>query len=194
MRAAAAAAVLTLIAPVAVAAGVGPKFDGPTIANPSPAPRFTLRDQDGRAVSLANERGRVVLLTFLYTHCPDVCPLTAARLNATLAALGSHRAQVRVLAVSVDPAGDTRAAVQRFVRVHRLLPQFRYLTGSPAALKRIWARYGVRSLKQAGGDRVDHTLYTLLLDRSLRGRVLFDATATPAAIVHDTRLLLASRA
>lgn len=191
-RAAAAAAALAL-STAAVAAAAGPQFDGPTIANPSPAPLFTLRDQDGQTVSLAHQRGRVVLLTFLYTHCPDVCPLTAARLDAVLAALGSQRTRVRVLAISVDPAGDTPAAVQRFVREHRLLPQFRYLTGPPATLKLLWARYGVRSLKQAGGDRVDHTLYTLLLDRALHGRVLFDATATTTAITHDTRLLLATR-
>jgi protein SCO1/2 len=192
-RAAAVAAALALsAAPLAGAAG-GPQFDGPTIANPTRAPLFALRDQDGRTVSLAQERGRVVLLTFLYTHCPDVCPLTAGRLNAALAALGDQRSGVRVLAISVDPAGDTHAAVQRFVRAHRLLPQFRYLTGPTAMLKTLWARYGVRSLKQAGGDRVDHTLYTLLLDRTLRGRVLYDATATAAAIIHDTRLLLAPR-
>jgi protein SCO1/2 len=190
--AAAAAALALSAAPLASAAG-GPRFDGPTIANPSGAPLFTLRDQDGQTVSLAHERGHVVLLTFLYTHCPDVCPLTAARLNVVLAALGSERTRVRVLAISVDPAGDTRPAVQRFVREHRLLPQFRYLTGPPTTLKTIWAHYGVRSLKQAGGDRVDHTLYTLLLDQRLRGRVLYDATATTTAMIHDTRLLLATR-
>lgn len=192
-RAAAAAAALALSAVPFATAGAGPPFDGPTIANPTRPPAFTLHDQDGRTVRLADERGKVVLVTFLYTHCPDVCPLTAARLNATLAALGRQRSQVRVLAISVDPRGDTRAAVRHFIRQHRLLPQFRYLTGSAAVLKTVWSHYNVQSLKQAGGDRVDHTLYTLLLDRSLRGRVLYDATATTTAIIHDTRLLLAAR-
>jgi protein SCO1/2 len=144
-------------------------------------------------VRLAQERGNVVLVTFLYTHCPDVCPLTAARLNAALAALGSQRSHVRVLAISVDPAGDTHAAVHRFTVKHRLLPQFRYLTGPTAALRSLWSRYGVQSVKQAGGDRVDHTLYTLLVDRTLRGRVVYDATATTSSILHDIRLLLAAR-
>jgi cytochrome oxidase Cu insertion factor (SCO1/SenC/PrrC family) len=97
---------------------------------------------------------------------------------------------VRVLAISVDPAGDTRASVRRFVEQHQLVPEFRYLTGPRATLRRLWAAYGVRSLKQAGGDLVDHTLYTLLLDRSLRGRVLYDSTATASDIEHDIRLLL----
>jgi len=192
-RAAAVAVALTLSVVPLAAAGGDPRFDGPTIANPTRPPLFALHDQRGHTVRLAGQRGDVVLLTFLYTHCPDVCPLTAARLNATLAALGKQRARVRVLAISVDPHGDTHQAVRRFVREHHLLPQFRYLTGPSATLRSIWARYSVHSLEQAGGDRVDHTLYTLLLDRTLRGRVLYDATATTAAMLHDIRLLLPKR-
>jgi protein SCO1/2 len=192
-RAVAVAAALALSAVPLATAGGTPRFDGPTIQNPTQPPLFALHDQDGRLVRLAQERGRVVLLTFLYTHCPDACPLTATRLNAAMAALGNQRTHVRVLAISVDPRGDTHEAVRRFVREHRLLPQFRYLTGPTATLKTILSRYNVQSLKQAGGNRVDHTLYTLLLDRQLRGRVLYDATATTTAILHDIRLLLAPR-
>ena len=79
--------------------------------------------------------------------------------------------------------------MRRFAAVHRLLPEFRYLTGPAPVLRRIWTAYGVSSVEQSG-DRVDHTLYTLVLDRSLRGRVLYDATARTPAIVHDVRLLL----
>ncbi len=189
-RAAAATAALALsAAPIALASG-SPVFDGPTIKDPAVPPAFTLHDQDGNVVRLARERGNVVLVTFLYTHCPDVCPLTAAHLNQALRMIGAQRAKVRVLAISVDPKGDTPRAVKRFVRSHRLLPQFRYLTGPRAVLRAIWAAYRVKSLAQAGGDRVDHTLYTLLLDRSLKGRVLYDATATSTAITHDLRILL----
>jgi protein SCO1/2 len=185
------AAAVALSAAALAAAGAGLGFNGPTIKNPTVPPLFTLRDQDGHSVGLAQQKGRVVLVTFLYTHCPDVCPLVAGNLNTALRALGPRRRSVRVLAISVDPAGDTRASVRGFVRHHHLLPEFRYLTGPPATLRRLWAAYGVSSLKQAGGDRVDHTLYTLLLDRSLRGRVLYDSTASVADIDHDIRLLLA---
>jgi protein SCO1 len=192
-RAAVATAALALsVGPPALAAGT-PGFDGPTIKNPAVPPVFALRDQSGRLMQLERQRGSVVLITFLYTHCPDVCPLTAEHLNQALRSLGTQRANVRVLAVSVDPKGDTPGAVRQFVRVHRLLPQFHYLTGSATTLRAIWAEYGVKSLAQAGSDRVDHTLYTLLLDRSLRGRVLYDATATATAITHDVRLLLPRR-
>ena len=68
---------------------------------------FTLRDQSGRQVSLSGELGRWAVVTFLYTRCPDVCPLIAAQLNEVLRELGSARDRLRVLAVSVDPKGDT---------------------------------------------------------------------------------------
>jgi protein SCO1/2 len=141
-------------------------------------------------VHLRALRGKVVLLTFLYTHCPDVCPLTAANLNTALQRLGGERAQVAVLAVSVDPAGDTHASILSFIQRHRLLPQFRYLTGRRATLEGVWRKYNVAVVRRGPGD-VDHTLYTLLVDRGGTARVLFDVKATPGAITHDVRQLLA---
>ena len=88
----------------------------------------------GTPVTLAGQRGRYVLVTFLYTHCPDVCPLIAANLNAALRTLGAGTKHVRVLAVSVDPKGDTAAAVRAYRTRMHLLPQFRYLIGTRAEL------------------------------------------------------------
>ena len=168
-----------------------PTFVGPVLQHPAPPPDFTLRDQSNHAVHLRALQGKVVLLTFLYTHCPDVCPLTAGNLNTALRTLGAKRSRVAVLAVSVDPVGDTHASVLRFIREHRLLPQFRYLTGRQAALERVWRTYGVQAVRNRNDGAVDHTLYTLLVDRGGTARVLFDSTATPAAITHDVRELLA---
>jgi protein SCO1 len=174
-----------------IAAAAPPAFDGGRIENPSRLPGFKLHDQSGRAVSLSGERGKLVLLTFLYTHCKDVCPLTAQNLSAAVRLLGPRRDDVRVLAVSVDPRGDTPAAVRRFVRLHRLVPQFHYLIGSQAQLAPIWKAYSVTSVRRAKGD-IDHTLYTVLADGSGKARVLYDATATPTDVAHDLRLLLTS--
>jgi protein SCO1/2 len=182
---------------VAVVAGCGggksaPKFVGPTLKNPSTAPNFALRDQHGQVVSIDGQRGKVALITFLYTHCPDVCPLTAMNLNTALGLVGAKRKDVVVLAVSVDPRGDTPAAVASFVRSHRLRPQFHYLTGSAQALQRVWRAYNVTAVRQgAGGAKgVDHTLYTLVVDPKGKARVLFDSLATPKSIAHDVGLLL----
>lgn len=189
-RAAVAAAALTIFIPSPAGAAV-PAFDGPTIKNPRPAPNFTLSDQDGQTVELSHLHGKAVLLTFLYTHCPDACPLTAARLNGALAALGPERTRVRVLAVSVDPRRDTRQAVAGFIDSHHLLPQFLYLTGPRTTLAAIWRQYGISS-HPAGDKALDHTLYTLLIDAKGRGRVLYDSTATSTVIDHDLRLILAN--
>ena len=189
--AAGAAALALLVVPLAYAAGT-PGFAGPTIKNPRVPPEFALHDQAGRVIDLAKQRGRVVLLTFLYTRCVDVCPLTAEHLEMALQSLGSRRSDARVLAISVDPVGDTPSAVRHFIRVHGLGPQFHYLTGPRATLRRIWTEYLVKSSSRSGG-LVDHTLYTLLLDRSLKGRVLYDSTAKASAIAHDLRILLGMR-
>ena len=127
--------------------------------------------------------------TFLYTHCPDVCPLTAANLNTALQLIGTSRRRVDVLA-SVDPQGDTRAAVAAFIRSHHLDAQFHYLTGTAAALASVWRAYRVKAVRSGRDQGVDHTLYTLLIDPTGKARVLFDVQARPRAIVHDVRLLL----
>ena len=188
-RAAVAAAALIIFIPGPANAAT-PAFDGPTIKNPRLAPNFALRDQDSQTIELSHLRGKAVLLTFLYTHCPDACPLTAVRLNGALAALGPERTRVRVLAVSVDPHGDTQQAVAAFISSHHLLQQFRYLTGPRTKLATIWRLYGIAS-HPAGGDKaLDHTLYTLLIDPKGRGRVVYDSTATSSIIGHDLRLVL----
>ena len=99
-----------------------------------PHANFTLIDQHAKRVSLHQERGHYVIVTFLYSRCPDVCPLIAEHLNAVLTRLGPSRRRVRVLAVSVDPQSDRPAAVHHFIREHHLLPQFLYLTGTRAEL------------------------------------------------------------
>ncbi|HWB23240.1 MAG TPA: SCO family protein [Gaiellaceae bacterium] len=154
-----------------------PHFDGVT-ATGLAAPNFVLHDQHGRLVSLSGERGRYVVITFLYTHCPDVCPLIASALNEALRELGSARRNVRVLAVSVDPKRDTPAAVRRFISAHRLLPQFLYLTGTLEQLEPIWREYHVASTKGEHGVVVGHTAIELLLDPQGKPRLLFDSHIT----------------
>jgi protein SCO1 len=184
---------IALTAAALLAAGASaaapPAFDGGRIENPSRLPGFTLHDQSGRKISLDGQRGKLVLLTFLYTHCKDVCPLTAQNLSAAVRLLGRRADDVRVLAVSVDPRGDTPKSVRHFVRSHRLVPEFHYLIGSQAQLEPIWRVYGVTPVKRGKGD-LDHTLYTVLADGSGKARVLYDATATPTNVAHDLRLLL----
>lgn len=151
------------------------------------APDFALRDQDGRVVRLSAQRGRLVLLTFLYTQCRDVCPLIAAKLGAVVRAVPpAERRRLRVLAVSVDPAHDTRAAVRRFVRRLSLPAQFRYLTGNLDELRPIWQAYNL-TVDVKNVETVDHSAYVLLIDRSGTPRLYYKPTFSAGAVLADLR-------
>jgi protein SCO1 len=153
---------------------------------------FALRDQDGRVVTLAGQRGRIVLLTFLYTHCRDVCPLIAASLNDVLRGLGSQRHDVRVIAVSVDPARDTRRAIREYVRLHRLLPEFRYVRGPVTSLRQVWQNYNVLAMPR-NQEVVDHSAPTLLIDRTGRPRLVYPSSLETGPVLNDVRKLLSAR-
>jgi protein SCO1/2 len=164
-------------------------FAGAELNPPRPAPDFTLRDQAGNEISMAAQRGKLVLLTFLYTNCPDVCPLITQNLNDGLRMLGADRDEVRVLAVSVDPDGDTPASVRAYAKEHHLLPEFHYLIGSRTELTEVWKRYGVAAVA-SDPELVDHTAYTMLVDKAGQGRVIYDSQVKAKDVVRDVRALL----
>jgi protein SCO1/2 len=167
------------------------RFAGGELNPPQPTPDFTLTDQSGRKVSMADQRGKLVLLTFLYTNCPDVCPLITQNLNQALEMLGSKRDDVRVLAVSVDPEGDTPESVAKYAKAHHLLPEFHYLIGTRDELTQVWKDYDVAAVA-SDPELVDHTAYTMLVDRTGEGRVIYDASVKAKDVVHDVGELLAS--
>ncbi|HZS24971.1 MAG TPA: SCO family protein [Gaiellaceae bacterium] len=167
-----------------------PGFHGYRVLDPV-ASDFALRDQNGSVVRLSAQHGKLVLLTFLYTNCPNVCPLIASNLGLVLHALPvEQRRQVSVIAVSVDPAHDTRSAVRRFVAEHRLPSQFHYLIGSADELKPIWQAYNLL-IDVKSVELVSHTAYVLLLDRSGKPRLYYPSSVTSAALLHDVKKLLA---
>jgi protein SCO1/2 len=155
------------------------------------APDLALRDQDGRVVRLSQQRGRLVLLTFLYVGCTDVCPLIASNLNTALRRLApAERERVRVLALSVDPWGDTPAAVHRFIRARGLVKEFRYLTGTKEQLAPVWQAWNVL-VEPKNRERMGHSAFVWLIDARGRTRVSFAATTRPRPVAHDLRALLA---
>jgi protein SCO1/2 len=150
------------------------------------APGFALHDQDGKLVRLTSLRGTPVLVTFIYTHCPDVCPIIATNLDTALRKLGPSRA--RVLAVSVDPRRDTPAAARAFLRSRAVLPQFRFLVGTERELARVWHAYHI-AVQPGPKGTVTHSAYTFLVDGKGKERVLYGAQVKPAQVVHDVRAL-----
>jgi protein SCO1/2 len=160
------------------------KTRGFALEPPVAAPAFALRDQDGRLMGPVQLRGHWYVVAFLYTHCPDVCPVIASNLGVALRRLPG----LRVLAISVDPKNDTQASVKVFLRAHDLPSRFRYVTGTHAELAPVWARYHVAA---TAGPRpiVSHTAFELLVDPQGRERVLYDAQVQAADIAHDVTAL-----
>jgi protein SCO1 len=184
---------LLVVGVAAVLTGCGGSVAKPALRGTelSPAPRapdFALRDQVGRTVMMSAQRGRWTVVTFLYTRCPDVCPLIAAHLNAAVESPTGRRVGLRVLAISVDPIHDTPTAVRRYVAQHRLAPAFRWLIGSHAYLSRVWRAYHVAALPGPHGT-VTHSSVSFLIDPSLRERLLYDKTVTTGDVLHDLRAL-----
>ena len=155
------------------------------------APDFTLTDGvSGRAVTLSAQRGQVVALTFLYTSCPDVCPLTATRFKAAQTELKGDASRVTFIAVSVDPDRDTPKAVQDFSTVHGLAANWYYLVGGRAQLSPVWAAYGIGV--QAASNTVTHNDAVYLIDRSGRERVLLHSEDLATDLTNNLRALLKS--
>jgi len=161
-------------------------FDGAPLPSDAQAPGFTLTDQYGQRLSLADYRGRVVLLTFLYSHCGATCILIGQQIRGALEELPRRPA---VLIVSADPTTDTHASVARFLEEVSLSGRVRYLTGSLAQLRKVWRAYGVTPASTSSAT-FDRFASILLLDARGRERVLFQSEVlTPEALSHDVSRL-----
>jgi protein SCO1/2 len=168
-------------------------FRGTTYAEPyPPASDFTLARGDGGSFQLSQMRGKVVLLFFGYTSCPDVCPTTLAELNQAMGQLGGDAEKVQVIFVSVDPSRDTPERVQEYV--NHFNPAFIGLSGSEEELTKVWREYGVfREIVEgtsALGYIVNHTARVTLIDASGNLRISFSFETPVDDIVHDLNLIL----
>lgn len=202
-----AAAVSALIAALAVAllthpssatsgGAIGPtsKFAGPVLPAGLHAAPFSLNDQDGRRTTLTQYHGRVVVLSFMYSGCRDTCPLMATEIRGALDELPGQGRSVPVLAITVDPAHDTRESARAFIAREQLTGRMRFLLGSYRQLRPIYKRYAIQpEFNQAGHELSHgHSSFVLLIDRRGLLRVGFPAGAlVPEDLAHDIKVLLA---
>ncbi len=168
------------------------RFRGTAYNEPYPlAPTFELTRSSGEVFRLGNQRGRIVLLFFGYTFCPDVCPATLAELNMALNEIKDKADLVQVVFVSVDPDRDTPQIAQDYV--DRFNPSFIGLSGSIDDLEMIWKDYDIyREVVKSNSDvvTVSHTARVLLIDKEGNMRLSY-AFGTPVEdIVFDLKLLL----
>ena len=153
------------------------------------APAFSLHDQFGKLVTLAQFAGKPLVLTFMYTHCPDVCPIMAERLHSVMVGLGADARRVGVVAISVDPHGDTVASALNFSQVHHMVNYWHFLVGTQNELAPIWTKYAIDAQSAAATVSM-HTAILYVIDKQGHERVLLDQDFTTAQLSGDLKTLL----
>jgi protein SCO1/2 len=163
------------------------------LSPPTPAPPLALRNSLGQPVNIASYRGKAVLVTFLYTNCPDICPLITSNLRVAQNLMGpATSSKVQIIAVSVDPRGDTPKAVAAFLARHEMTGRMQYLIGSAAQLARVWKTWGVGSERDEQQPQfVNHSGLIYGITASGERLALYAANFKPAEIAHDVPLLAA---
>ncbi len=172
----------------ACAPAPAPKLQG-TDLQKSPASDFQLADQNDKPFALSAQQGRVVVLTFLYTNCPDECPLIAERIGETNQKLGKDASEVRFVAVSLDPEHDTSAAIQKFLQTHKVEGVLTYLRGTREQLAPIWKAYFLSVLPSTNPNTLTHQSRIVVIDRNGLQRSNFRADVETDALVNDVRLV-----
>lgn len=189
-------AVLVMLSPIILRAAsrlpLPGRYNGIVMQSPEPAADFQLTTQNGQRLALSDLRGKVVLLYFGYTFCPDACPTTLSELKKTRAALGAVADQVQVVMVTVDPTRDTPQALGDYLSYFD--PTFIGLTGTEDELLAAATPYGVYFAKHEGtsesGYLVDHTTSVMAIDEDGFLRLLFPYGTSGEAIAADLRRLM----
>jgi protein SCO1/2 len=168
-----------------------PDYAGAVATPPKPAPALRLTDSTGRPFDIVQQRGKVVLVTWVYSHCPDVCPLILSNLKVALTKLGSKAKDLSIVAVSTDPVGDKPKVVNKFVAAHGMAGRMQYLVGDKGTLGAAWKRWGIVAAPAAANpDLVEHSAPIYGISASGKITTLYPANFKPEQIVHDVPLLL----
>jgi len=157
-----------------------------------PMPDFALRDYDGSLVRSSDLSGKIVVLTFLDTKCEEACPIIAGEIASAWRHLSEQeRREAVAVAISTDPRDDTPAHIRSFLRRHRALGTFRYLTGPIPEMKRLWQTFQVLS-SVASGDADTHSAPVRIYGRDGVWLATLHAGAdlTPTNLVRDVRSAL----
>jgi protein SCO1/2 len=169
-----------------------PSFQNTDLTGLDYAKGFELTDHTGKARTLADFRGKVVVLFFGYTQCPDVCPTTMIEMASVLKELGPKADDVQVLFVTLDPERDTGELLAAYVPAFD--KRFLGLRGDAAATAKVAREFKVFYAKQPGGEpgsySVDHTAGSYVFDRDGNIRLFLRHGQGTAPIVHDLKQLL----
>jgi protein SCO1/2 len=167
-------------------------YQGSLIDPPVPAADFTLTDQNGLPYRLSDQQGKVVLIFFGYTHCPDVCPATLSEFKQVKSALGSQAQDVEFVFITVDPERDTPETLKAHLAIFD--PSFIGLTGTETELGPVWKDYGVYHEKKdtgsAAGYLVNHSAITYAIDKQGNWRLTYPFGMETQKLVDDVSHLV----
>ncbi len=166
------------------------KFHGSLVPSAGTAPDFTLQGVNG-PVSLGDFRGKIVLLYFGYTFCPDVCPTTMTDLAKAMQLLGKQADHYQVIMITVDPERDTPEKTDAYVK--HFDPNFIGLSGTPEEIAQVATLYGIFYEREEGsaatGYLINHTASTTVLDKDGRLKLIFPFGTAPEDIASDLQHL-----
>jgi protein SCO1/2 len=169
-----------------------PTFHGTVIQSPNPAQDFSLISGSAQRVKLSDFRGKVVILYFGYTFCPDVCPSTLADLTKVMKSLGANADQVQVLMVTVDPERDDPEKIGQYVA--HFDPGFIGLTGTSEQIAEVATYYGIYYAKIPGKNAseysMEHTASLMVIDKKGYLRIVYPFGTSPGDISSDVSVLL----
>jgi len=168
------------------------EWHGMVIQSYQPVTNFTLTSSNGEPVSLIDFRGKVVMLYFGYTFCPDVCPATMIELSDAMEILGDKSEDVQVVMVTLDPERDTPEVMQKYVT--HFNDTFIGLTGTPEELIAVTAPMGIfyerHEGSSAAGYLIDHTATVAVLDKEGKLRLVYPFGVTGADMAADLKYLV----
>jgi protein SCO1 len=171
------------------------KLRGSEIDSPIPAPEIVLSSTHGGEYRLSEQKGKLVLIFFGYTSCPDVCPVTVSEMRTLRSRLGDRAENVDFVYITVDPERDTLTQMTNYLSVFD--PSIIGLTGTEAELEPVWAPYGVwREIEDgatAAGYLVSHSSRLYLIDRSNHLRATYSYGTPVEDLEADLRHLLKER-
>ena len=192
MAAALAAAALSLAGCDKLFAPAKGPFNGIDVTGGEMGGPLKLTDHEGRARSLADFRGKVVVVVFGFTHCPDVCPTTLADMAKAVRELGDRASDVQVLFVTLDPKRDSAELLRQYVPAFH--PAFIGLRGSEDETRAVTKSFHVYASERPGKTpdsyTVDHSAQSFVFDRQGRVRLLLPPATASSAIASDLRVLL----
>jgi protein SCO1 len=160
---------------------------GPTLPPHLVAKNFSLTDQNGQRITLAQYRGQVVVLTFMHSLCKGACPLMAEQIKGALNDLPHQGRGIPTIAISVDPPQDTPANRRHFLAKYQMTGRMNFLNGPMSVMRKVWHQYYIQPEL---GRTEDHSAFVLLIDKRGIWRIGYPVSElTPESLAHDIGVL-----